>query len=66
MQQLNPQQTSVVSGAGVLTETVKVGASAGSALGGGLVNLGGSALQAGTIVAKPLVSSGKALLKFLI
>jgi hypothetical protein len=59
MRTLQTQEVKSVAGAGILTSTLSTGYQAGSALVGGLAT-------AGTIVAKPLVSAGVKVIKFLI
>ncbi len=59
MRQLQTQEVKAVSGAGLLTNTLTIGAQAGGALLGGFVS-------AGTIVAKPVVTGTVNFFKFLI
>jgi hypothetical protein len=59
MRTLQTQEVKSVAGAGILTSTLVTGVKAGSALVNGVAT-------AGTIVAKPLVSAGVKVIKFLI
>ena len=59
MRTLQTQEVKAVSGAGLITATLGTGLSAGKALVGGMV-------QAGTIVATPVVKVGTGVLKALI
>ncbi|MEY4767156.1 MAG: hypothetical protein RI907_3829 [Pseudomonadota bacterium] len=59
MRTLQTQEVKTVSGAGLIVGTLTTGAQAGKALLGGMV-------QAGAIVAKPVVQVGTALFKVLI
>jgi hypothetical protein len=59
MRQLQTNEIQAVSGAGILTNVFKTGAQAGGALLGGF-------FQAGTIVAKPVITGTVNFFKFLI
>ncbi len=59
MRQLNTQEVQAVAGAGLITGTLGTAVKAGAAVGKGLV-------QAGVIVAKPVVAGTVNLFKFLI
>ncbi len=59
MRTLQKTEVASVSGAGLITSTLSTGIRAGAAVGKGLV-------QAGAIVARPVVSATTSVLKFLI
>jgi hypothetical protein len=66
MRTLQTQEVQAVSGAGLLTSTVKTGAEAGAVAGQGLVAAAKGLASAGAILSKPLVSALVTAAKFLI
>ena len=59
MRTLQTQEIKSVAGAGIITSTLSTGMAAGKALVGGMV-------QAGAIVAKPVVNLGTTVIKILV
>jgi len=59
MRTLQTQEVKAVSGAGIITSTLGTGLAAGKAVVGGMV-------QAGAIVAAPVVKVGTAVIKILV
>mgnify|MGYP003351527538 CR=1 FL=1 len=59
MRTLQTQEVKAVSGAGIITTTLGTGLAAGKAVVGGMV-------QAGAIVAAPVVKAGTAVIKILV